>query len=71
MKAKTRNREGDGDEKQPFDFLLPPFHQQQKSEYQSRMMQPTILKRLRKNKNEIMIVDIRKKQKLRWMLLCY
>ena len=39
-------------------FLMPSFHQRRKSEQQSRMMQPAMLKLLRKNKNEIMIVDI-------------
>ena len=52
-------------------FLMPSFDQGRKPEQQSRMMQPAILKRLRKNKNEIIIVDISLKQKLRWMILCY
>ena len=67
------NGEGDGDEEQHSisTFLMPSFHQQRKSEQQSWMMQPTILKLLRKNKNGIMIVDICLKQKLRWMILCY
>ena len=70
---KRENREGDGDEEQPFelDFLMPSFHQRRKSKQQSRIIQLTILKLLRKNKNETMIVDICLKQKLRWMMLCY
>ena len=30
-----------------------------------------ILQLLRKNKNEIMVIDICRKRKLRWMTLCY
>ena len=77
MKAKNEKTEGDGegdgDESNHSisTFLMPSFHQRRKSKQQSRMMQPTILKLLRKNKNEIMIVDICLKQKLRWMILCY
>ena len=52
-------------------FLMPSFHQLRKSEQQMRRMQRTILELLRKNKNEIVIVDTCLKQKLRRMILCY
>ena len=75
MKAKNKKAEKEmgmnNNEHSISTFLMPSFHQRRKSEQQSWMMQPTILKLLRKNKYEIMIADICLKQKLRWMILCY
>ena len=74
MKAKNKKIEKEMETKNNHSistFLIPSFHPRRKSEQQLRMMQPTILKLLRKNKNEIIIVDICPKQKLRWMILCY
>ena len=74
MKAKNEKTEKEMETKNNHSistFLMPSFHQRRKSEQQLRMMQPTILKLLRKNKNEIIIVDICPKQKLRLMILCY
>ena len=67
------NTERDGDEERPFnlEFLNTIFSSVTKVKQKSRMMEPTILKLLRKNKNEIMTVEICVKQKLKWMILCY
>ena len=67
------NTERDGDKERPFnlEFLNTIFSSVTKVKQQSRMMEPTILKLLRKNKNEIMTVEICVKQKLKWMILCY
>ena len=61
-----KHGDGDGNEEQPFDlnFFDAIFSSARKSEQQLRMKQPKILKLLRKNKNEIVIIDICQKPKL-------
>ena len=67
------NREGHGDEEHPFDldFFYAIFSPATKVRTTIADDAADNIKAAQKKKNEIMIVDICLKQKLRWMVLCY